>query len=370
MPIAVLPMLFLGVLSVALLFGGGYLVYGWWHGVLVSSALLWVGVALLVLSAFGRYIVLAFHRGGADEPSWDRDRETVRVVRPDGCTLHVELSGPAAGLPVVLVHGWGCDNRAFYYSKRAFARAHRVIAWDLRGLGKSGRPRNNDFSLEAMADDLAAVVDLAGAPAVLVGHSIGGMIVQTFARRHAARFKSDVIALVLVGTTYTNPVRTTAGAPVMRALQRPLFTPLMYLTIALSPLVWAMNWLSYFNGSQLLATALTGFGGRETRGQLDFATRFFVKAPPAVLARGMLAMFEFDETSSIGNIAVPVLVVSGDRDPVLLPEASDHIASVVRGALRAALPAAKHMGFMERHDEFDTMLQAFLEAKATVRASA
>ena len=221
-----------------------------------------------------------------------------------------------------------------------------------------------------MADDLAAVVDLAHAPAVLLGHSIGGMITQTFARRHADRLGSDVTALVLVGTTYTDPTRTTLGSPVMHALERPLFTPLMYLTIALAPLVWAMNWLSYVNGTQLVGTTLTGFTGSETRGQLDFATRFFAKSPPGVLARGMLAMFRFDETSSIGNITVPVLVVPGDRDPVLLPGASEHIASVIPGAILEALTPAKHMGLMERHDEFNTTLAAFTGAEVAVRLSA
>jgi pimeloyl-ACP methyl ester carboxylesterase len=175
---------------------------------------------------------------------------------------------------------------------------------------------------------------------------------------------SDVIGLVLVGTTYTDPTRTTLGAPVMHALERPLFGPLMYLTIALAPLVWAMNWLSYFNGSQIIGTALTGFAGGETRGQLDFASRFFVKAPPGVLARGMLAMFAFDETSSIGNITVPVLVVPGDRDPVLLPRASEHIAAVLPGAALSPLTAAKHMGLMEHHAGFDAKIETFVQRRA------
>lgn len=49
-------------------------------------------------------------------------------------------------------------------------------------------------------------------------------------------------------------------------------------------------------------------------------------------------------------IPVPVLVVPGDRDPVLTPDASEHIASVVPGATLSALSPAKHMGLMERHD--------------------
>ncbi len=370
MPFAVLPMWIFGLISLGLLFGGGYIVYEWWQGVIVSTAVLTAGIVMLVISLLGRFIVLAFHRGGRDDPSWAHAAETLRLERPDGTVLHVESSGPQGALPVVLVHGWGVDNRAFYYTKRSLAARHRVIAWDLRGLGQSSRAGKDGYSLDAMADDLAAVVDLAGAPAVVLGHSIGGMIAQTFARRHANRLGSDVVALVLVGTTYTDPTRTTLGAPVMHALERPLFTPLMYLTIALAPLVWGMNWLSYVNGTQIVGTALTGFTGAESRGQLDFATLFFAKAPPGVLARGMLAMFEFDETSSIGNIAVPVLVVPGDRDPVLLPRASEHIAAVVPDATLAVLAPGKHMGLMERHEEFDAVLARFIDARAAVHVRA
>jgi pimeloyl-ACP methyl ester carboxylesterase len=218
-----------------------------------------------------------------------------------------------------------------------------------------------------MADDLNAVLDLANRPAVILGHSIGGMIVQTFARRHRDRLGTDVEALVLVGTTYTDPTRTTLGAPVMKALEQPVLVPLMYLTIALAPLVWAMNWLSYQNGSQLIGTALTGFKGRETRAQLDFASLFFAKARPAVLARGMLAMFKFDETASIGNIPIPVLVVPGDRDPVLLPRASEHLASAIPGAKLAVLSPARHMGLIESHDEFNELIGLFMDRQATSR---
>ena len=370
MPLAILPMWIFGLVSLALLFGGGYIVYEWWQGAIVSTAVLTVGIVMLAVALLGRFLVLAFHRGGKDDPSWAHAHETARIERPDGTVLHVEMCGPAGAPSVVLTHGWGVDNRAFYYTKRALSTQYRVIAWDLRGLGRSSRGGNNDYSLEAMADDLAAVTDLADSGAVLLGHSIGGMITETFARRHPDRLGGYVSGLVLVGTTYTDPTRTTAGAPALHALEGPLFTPLMYLTIALWPLVWAMNWLSYINGSQLIATALTGFAGGETRGQLDFATLMFVKAHPAVMARGMLAMFKFDESSSIGNIAVPVLVVPGDRDPVLKPQASEHIAAVAPGATLAALSPAKHMGLMERHDEFDVLLASFCEARFSVSVPA
>jgi hypothetical protein len=70
------------------------------------------------------------------------------------------------------------------------------------------------------------------------------------------------------------------GSNAVRALERPLLTPLMYLTIALSPVVWAMNVLSYLNGSRSIGTALTGFTGAESRQQLDFATLFSRRRHP------------------------------------------------------------------------------------------
>ncbi len=370
MPVAILSMWLSGLVSIALLVGGGYIVYEWWQGAAISAAVVVIGFGMLVVALLGRWLVLAFHRGGHDDPSWARDAQIRRLERPDGTVLHVEISGRDDRPPVVLTHGWGVDNRAFYYTKRALRADHRVLAWDLRGLGQSSRAGNEGYSLDAMADDLAAVVELAEDPAVLIGHSIGGMITQSFARRHAGSLGTKVAGLVLVGTTYRDPTCDTAGAGVMHALERPLFVPLMWLTIALAPLVWAMNWLSYVNGSQLISTALTGFAGSESRAQLDFATLFFVKARPSVLARGMLAMFRFDETSSIGNITVPVLVVPGDRDPVIKPRASAHLAMVIPGAAQTVLPNAKHMGLLEHHEAFNAVVGTFCDERAAVAVRA
>ena len=85
---------------------------------------------------------------------------------------------------------------------------------------------------------------------------------------------SRVTGIVLTHTTPTNPVRTTSGAAFYTAIEKPVLMPLMYLTIALSPLVWLMNWLGYLNGSAHLATKLSSFGGTETWEEIDFFTRF------------------------------------------------------------------------------------------------
>src|SRR5947208_17138807 len=101
----------------------------------------------------------------------------------------------------------------------------------------------------------------------------------------------------------------------------------MWLQIVLSPIAWLMSWLSYLNGTAQLGTALASFGGRQTRGQLDRAALYMPLAWPAVLARGMLAMFEFDESRTLPTISVPTLILVGDKDRATNPDASAHMAA-------------------------------------------
>src|SRR6202008_5130618 len=93
--------------------------------------------------------------------------------------------------------------------------------------------------MENFPRDLEAVLGLAGdRPAILLGHSIGGMITLTFCRLFPKALGDRVRAIALVQTTYTNPVRTTSLAGLFTALERPVIVPLLHLTISLSPRIW------------------------------------------------------------------------------------------------------------------------------------
>ena len=105
-----------------------------------------------------------------------------------------------------------------------------------------------------------------GRPAVLVGHSIGGMITLTFCKVFPEALGRRVAGLVLAHTSYTNPVRTTQMAGLYTAIEKPVLIPLMYLTIATWPLVWLMNWMSYLNGSAHRSTHKASFVGARDAG--------------------------------------------------------------------------------------------------------
>lgn len=284
-----------------------------------------------------------------------------RLRRPDGSELHVEFYGPEDATPIVLTHGWGFDSREWNYLKQELSEQFRLIVWDEPGLGKSAAPANRDYSLETFAHNLDAVLSLAGnKPAILLGHSIGGMTILTFCRLFPQSLGSRVAGLVLTHTTPKDPVHTASGAAFYTAIEKPVLVPLMYLTIALSPLVWLMNWLSYWNGSAHLSTKRGSFGGTETWEQIDFATKFQPQAPPAVLARGMLGMMRYDATSVLHSISIPTLVVAADKDSTTKPEASQKIHSAIPNSQLVTLAPAKHLGLLEHHHEYAKAVREFV----------
>jgi pimeloyl-ACP methyl ester carboxylesterase len=139
------------------------------------------------------------------------------------------------------------------------------------------------------------------------------------------------------------------------------------MTIALWPLVWAMNWLNYLNGSAHRSTGRESFAGTETRGQLDFAARFMPHGRPDVLARGMFGMLHYDATPVLSTIFIPTLVIAGDRDVTTKPEASEVIASRIPNARLAKLSPGRHMGLIERNEEFDRLVGDFAGSILPVR---
>jgi pimeloyl-ACP methyl ester carboxylesterase len=219
-----------------------------------------------------------------------------------------------------------------------------------------------------MARDLEAVLQLAGGrPAVLLGHSIGGMITLTFCKLFPEHLGTRVAGLVLVHTTHTNPVHTKVPTWLLPVLEKPVLRPLCYLSIALSPVVWLLHALSYLNGSAHWSNHRSLFAGTETKGELEFVTRYMIKMWPAVIARGSLGMFEYDATDVLPAITVPTLVVAADRDTTTVPEASERIAKDIPAAQLVTLSPARHMGLMERRAEFAEAVDRFCESVAATR---
>ncbi len=136
--------------------------------------------------------------------------EPLTVVELPGLSLACRESGPADGPPLVLLHALGERATDWDVVLPALAPQHRVHALDLRGHGDSGRPGR--YSLEAMRDDVLALLDAHGLDRVdLVGHSMGGVVAYLVAQERPER----VARLVLedVPAPRPRPASPVADAP-------------------------------------------------------------------------------------------------------------------------------------------------------------
>jgi len=136
----------------------------------------------------------------------------------DGCGVHYWVAGALEAPLVVFTHGAGIDHREWEAVMPAVASHYTTVTWDVRAHGAS-RPNTKPFSIPLVTDDLVALLDeLGAAQAILVGHSMGGNIVQEVIFRHPAR----VQAAVLLGCA-NNIGQLTAMERLQIRLSRPLF---------------------------------------------------------------------------------------------------------------------------------------------------
>jgi pimeloyl-ACP methyl ester carboxylesterase len=115
---------------------------------------------------------------------------SMQATSRDGVRLNIEVHGPQdAGVPnVVLIHGNVCSIPFWAPVIRALRDDLRVVVYDQRGHGGSDIPGDDGYSTEALADDLAAVLEQtipAGEKAVLAGHSMGGIAIMAAAPRES-----------------------------------------------------------------------------------------------------------------------------------------------------------------------------------------
>jgi pimeloyl-ACP methyl ester carboxylesterase len=116
------------------------------------------------------------------------------VDGPQG-RLHVDDGGRGAAVPILFVHGNGGNLTQWTAPLEHVRRTRRAVAFDLRGMGMSDPPRNGDYSVAAMTDDVEAVANaLRLNRFVIVGHSYGGTVVAAYAAKHPERVAAVVLA--------------------------------------------------------------------------------------------------------------------------------------------------------------------------------
>lgn len=356
----------ISLISTLILIASIYLLWTWYRGEVIQRPdatfevhreawMLWVGGILLARSFLGRWpLMFLLARPDTDPMLKDGNGGEV-ITGADGEKLQIYSHGPAGAPTILMTHGWSLDHTVWQYAVRDLSKEFRVVTWDLPGLGRSSAHK---VSLSNMAANLQVILSHLRQPVLLVGHSIGGMAIQTLFRDHPDAQRQAIAGVVLVNTTYTNPLRTIILSPLFRLLRWPLLEPLLWLQIILKPLAWLMSWQSYISGSTHL-TARLGYGALVTRSQLEHTAWLMTTNSPSVQARGDLAMFRWDATEALAGISLPTLVLAGEADVVTKPSASRHIAEAVPGASLKTFEHVNHMGFLEKSQAYNLAVRDF-----------
>ena len=291
---------------------------------------------------------------------------TRRVVAADGVPLHVEEVGPAdAPLTVVFLHGYIQEMAAWHYQRQALTRDNpgRLVFYDSRSHGRSGRGRPERATIDQLGRDLATVLD-AVAPrgqVVLVGHSMGGMTIMALADARPELFGRRVVGVALVATSAGKLAELTFGLP---TLMRPL-----------SKL--ALPWLSRgirtrpqpFETGRRLGTDLAfllaryaGFGDSGVSPALvQFVEQMAANTPVEVIAEFYETFTTHDKLTAIEVLrSVQTLVLVGSKDLLTPVDHSRAIAQLLPAATLVVVEGAGHMVQLERAPLVTLQLRALL----------
>jgi pimeloyl-ACP methyl ester carboxylesterase len=258
------------------------------------------------------------------------------MLHLNGIDVHHEVHGE--GPPLLLIHGLGSCLEDWECQVPEFARQYRVITYDLRGHGRSGKPEG-PYSMAQFGEDAAALLRALGVDSAhVVGISLGGGIAFQLVVSHPALVKSLVIVNSGPEAIFRS-FRQRVGIWMRFAIVRLLGLPRM---------------------AQVLSGKLFVEAGQEQL-RATFVERFSRNDKRAYLAT-MRAFIGWSVTPRIGAIRCPVLALSAESDYTPIELKEEYVAQIP-GARLVVIPASHHALPLERPQAFNEALRHFLAEK-------
>jgi pimeloyl-ACP methyl ester carboxylesterase len=254
----------------------------------------------------------------------------------DGLNITCQRAG--SGPPLVLLHGFIADSRAWRRQIEEFSRDFDLIAWDAPGCGASSDP-GEDFSMAEFADCLAGLLGELGVEAAhLCGLSWGGTMALEFYRRHPARVRSLILADSYAGWT---------GSLGEEAAKERLARCLRESEMA--PGDWVPHWVPH------------AFSDGAPQGLLNELQTIMWDFHP-VGFRAMSRAVAGDFREILPNVKVPTLLIWGDDDKRSPLSCGEAMREAIPGARLVVIPNAGHVSNMEQPEAFNVAVREFLAA--------
>lgn len=275
-----------------------------------------------------------------------------QVPLSDGGTLNVVERG--SGRPLVLLHGITLSSLVWHYQLHDLADRYRVIAVDHRGHGSSKGGTGN-WDLERLALDVRELLEhLDLRSAVIVGHSMGGMMTLRFALDHPAVLDERVAGLVLMSTS-GGPVHRLAAWRAVAEVVTPSARRLFSLGDRIPGGLFADSDLSSL-------VFRLGMGKAATPEHIELNRLMTAATPVSVWTELLSGVIGFDVRARLGELRLPALVLVGTRDLLTPPVAARELVKGLAGARPLeTFPGAGHMLMLERRREVAEAISRFVD---------
>jgi len=240
---------------------------------------------------------------------------------------------------LIFLHGIGGRASGWAAIQQTCAQAgHASLAWDMPGYGNS--PSIEPFTFDGLADALAALMDARGLQqAVLVGHSMGGMVALQMWARHPER----VAGLVLAASS---PAFGHGSGDFQQA----------FLAQRLAPLEAGKSMADVADNlvPTMLAPAYAGPGLAQAKACMGSIL-------PAAYKAALGALVQFEQRAVLPTITVPTLCLAAEHDRTASPAVVQRMAEKIPGAQTQCLNGVGHLMTFEQPDSFANALLPFLQ---------
>jgi 3-oxoadipate enol-lactonase len=253
-----------------------------------------------------------------------------RVLTSSGHSIGFSEAGDGDATPIVFLHGVGSDKSVWHPQLAHFARKRRAIAFDYPGYGDSDPAPEGTTRDDYAAAILSAMHELGVDRAHVCGLSLGGVVAIAMHHADARRCAS----LILADTFAEHPDgraiydRSLAGSRDLAAMAEARVDLL----------------IAQPADPQVRREVV------ETMSRID----------PAAYRIGAEAVWLADQRDRAAAIRVPTLVLCGAEDRVTPPARSTALAELIPGAQCELIEGAGHLSNLERPDEFNTLVGAFV----------